>query len=131
MLALGLALALVFGFGAAGRMAIDLMTGLAEVRATAATYLPYVVALPLVAVFAFLFDGVFIGATRTAEMRNGMALALGVFLGAVAVLAPPLGNHGLWLALLLFMAARGVWLGACYLYIARRRGFVGTPGKPT
>ena len=97
MLALALALALALGFAAAGRTAIDLMTGLAEVRATAATYLPYVVALPLVAVFAFLFDGVFIGATRTAEMRNGMALALGVFLGAVALLAPPLGNHGLWL----------------------------------
>ncbi len=133
MLALALALALALGFAAAGRTAIDLMTGLAEVRATAATYLPYVVALPLVAVFAFLFDGVFIGATRTAEMRNGMALALGVFLGAVALLAPPLGNHGLWWAMLLFMAARGVWLGACYLYIARGRGFVvaRTPGKPT
>jgi MATE family multidrug resistance protein len=128
MLALALAVALALGFAGAGRTAIDLMTGLAEVRATAVTYLPYIVALPLVAVFAFLFDGVFIGATRTAEMRNGMALALGVFLGAVALLAP-LGNHGLWLAMVLFMAARGVWLGACYLYIARGHGFVGAPGQ--
>jgi multidrug resistance protein, MATE family len=91
------------------------------------TYLPYVVALPLIAVFAFLFDGVFIGATRTAEMRNGMALALVVFLAAVALLMPPLGNHGLWLAMLLFMAARGIWLGACYLHIERGRGFVPAP----
>jgi MATE family multidrug resistance protein len=132
VLALGLALVLVLAFAAGGRPAIDLMTGLAEVRATAMTYLPYVIALPLIAVFAFLFDGVFIGATRTAEMRNGMALALGVFLGAVVLLVPPLGNHGLWLALLLFMAARGVWLGACYVYIERGRGFVASrsPGAP-
>ena len=52
-------------------------------------------ALPLVAVWAFLFDGVFIGATRTAEMRNGMALALIVFLIAAWALMPILGNHGL------------------------------------
>jgi MATE family multidrug resistance protein len=94
------------------------------VRATALAYLPYVVALPLIAVFAFLFDGVFIGATRTAEMRNGMALALGVFLVAVALLMPPLGNHGLWLAMLLLMGTRGLWLGACYLQIDRNAGFV-------
>jgi MATE family multidrug resistance protein len=60
-------------------------------------------------------------------MRNGMALALGVFLGSVALLMPALGNHGLWLALLLFMAARGLWLGACYLRIDRTVGFVAAP----
>jgi multidrug resistance protein, MATE family len=131
-LALALALVLALAFAVGGRAGIDLMTGLAEVRATAMAYLPYVVALPLIAVFAFLFDGVFIGATRTAEMRNGMALALAVFLGAVALLMPPLGNHGLWLAMLLFMAARGIWLGACYLRIDRGRGFVSAPapGEP-
>ncbi len=64
------------------------MTGLAAVRASALTYLPYVTLLPLVAVWAFLFDGVFIGATRTPEMRNGMALALAVFLLAAWALMP-------------------------------------------
>jgi MATE family multidrug resistance protein len=126
-LALALALLLALAFAAGGRAGIDLMTGLAEVRATAIAYLPYIVALPLIAVFAFLFDGVFIGATRTAEMRNGMALALAVFLGAVALLMPPLGNHGLWFAMLLLMAARGIWLGACYLRIERGSGFVSAP----
>ena len=77
--------------------------------------------------FAFLFDGIFIGATRTAEMRNGMALSLAVFVGSVALLMPPLGNHGLWLAMLLLMAARGLWLGACYLHIERGAGFVAAP----
>ena len=133
ILALALAALLALAFALGGRMAIGVMTGLAEVRAVALSYLPYVIALPPVAVFAFLFDGVFIGATRTAEMRNGMALALAAFLGSVALLMPPFGNHGLWLAMLLFMAARGIWLGACYLHIQRRAGFVAGPvsGKPT
>ncbi|MGH6896380.1 MAG: MATE family efflux transporter [Geminicoccaceae bacterium] len=131
-LAVALAVLLVLAFAAGGGFGVELMTGLAEVRATAMNYLPYVVVLPLVAVFAFLFDGIFIGATRTAEMRNGMALALGVFLGSVALLMPPLGNHGLWLAMLLFMAARGLWLGACYLHIDRGAGFIAPiTDKPT
>jgi MATE family multidrug resistance protein len=132
-LALALALLLAAAFAAGGHYGIELMTGLPEVRALALTYLPYVIALPPVAVFAFLYDGVFIGATRTAEMRNGMALALAVFLGSVALLMPRLGNHGLWLAMLRFMAARGLWLGACYVYIERGAGFVVVPtrARPT
>ena len=133
-LALALALAVLFAlaFALGGGFAIELMTGLPEVRAAAMIYLPYVAILPLVAVFAFLFDGIFIGATRTAEMRNGMALALAVFLGAVALLMPPLANHGLWLAMLSLMAARGLWLGACYLRIERGSGFVAgaAPTRP-
>ncbi|HEX2365507.1 MAG TPA: MATE family efflux transporter, partial [Bradyrhizobium sp.] len=123
ILALALAALLALAFALGGRVAIAVMTGLAEVRAAAQSYLPYVVALPLIAVFAFLFDGVFIGATRTAEMRNGMAVALAAFLGAVALLMPAFGNHGLWLAMLVFMAARGIWLGVCYLRIDRGPGF--------
>jgi len=124
VLALGLALLLTLAFLLGGRTAIHLMTGLAAVRAAALVYLPYVIALPPVAVFAFLFDGVFIGATRTAEMRNGMVLALAVFLLSAWALMDPLGNHALWLAMLLFMAARGLWLGLVYLHIERGAGFV-------
>ena len=67
-------------------------------------------------------------AARPAEMRNGMAVALAAFLGAVALLMPPFGNHGLWLAMLVFMAARGIWLGACYLRIERARRVRRRPG---
>jgi MATE family multidrug resistance protein len=104
------------------------MTGLDTVRASALTYLPYLIGLPLVAVWAFLFDGVFIGATRTAEMRNGMALALLVFLLAAWALMPALGNHGLWLAMLLLMATRGLWLGLLYWRLERGPGFIAAPG---
>ena len=132
-LALVLALILALAFALGGRPAIALMTGLAPVRATALTYLPYLIALPPVAVFAFLFDGVFIGATRTAEMRNGMALALIVFLLAAWSLPPWLGNHGLWLAMLLLMAARGLWLGLLYWRLERGQGMIAAPaptGRP-
>ncbi len=104
------------------------MTGLDAVRASALVYLPYLIALPPVAVWAFLFDGVFIGATRTAEMRNGMALALAVFLLAAWALMPALGNHGLWLAMLLLMATRGLWLGLLYWRLERGPGFIVAPG---
>jgi MATE family multidrug resistance protein len=130
LLALVLAALLALAFALGGRVAIGIMTGLPAVRAAALEYLPYVIALPLIAVFAFLFDGVFIGATRTAEMRNGMAVALAAFLGAVALLVPPFGNHGLWLAMLVFMAARGLWLGTCYVRIERRAGFVAAGRRP-
>ncbi|HSA79321.1 MAG TPA: MATE family efflux transporter [Geminicoccaceae bacterium] len=128
--ALALALFMAAGFLLGGRAAIQLMTGLEAVRAAAFLYLPYVVALPPVAVFAFLFDGVFIGATRTAEMRNGMVLALAAFLLAAWGLMDPLGNHGLWLAMLLLMAVRGLWLGLVYLRIERGAGFVAALSKP-
>jgi Na+-driven multidrug efflux pump len=50
-----------------------------------------------------------------------------------SLLMPPFGNHGLWLAMLVLMAARGLWLVACYLRIERRSGFVAAPapGGPT
>ena len=109
-----LALVMTLAFALAGPGLVRLMTGLAEVRAEALVYLPWAVAMPAVAVWAFLLDGVFFGATRTAELRNGMALALLLFALAAAILLPSLGNHGLWLALLLFLAARGAILGMIY-----------------
>lgn len=103
----------VLAFGPVG---IRGMTGIEEVRATALTYLPYLIVSPLISVWAFLLDGVFIGATRTAEMRNGMAVSLVAFALAAWLLMPPLGNHGLWLAFLILMSARGLWLGVIYAH---------------
>ena len=96
------------------------------VRTEAFRHLPYLVVLPVVSVWAFLFDGVFIGATRTAVMRDGMILAFVVFAASAAALVPALGSHGLWTAFLAFMAWRGAWLGIAYLRIeAGSAGFAG------
>jgi MATE family multidrug resistance protein len=115
-LALGLALVLALAVVAFGPAGIRVMTGIEEVRATAMTYLPYLIVAPVISVWAFLFDGVFIGATRTAAMRNGMAVSLLAFWLAAWLLIPPLANHGLWLAFLLLMSARGLWLGVIWAH---------------
>jgi len=66
-----------------------------------------------------MLDGVFVGATRTRDMRNMMALSLAVYAVAVLVLSPSLGNHGLWLALMLSFVARAVTLGLRYPALER------------
>ena len=119
-----LALAMTLAFAALGGWGVRLMTGLPEVRAQAMAFLPYIVALPLASVWAFVFDGVYFGATRTAELRNGMAVSLALFAAIAVVLVPLLGNHGLWLSLLLFLAARALVLGLIYRRIERIAPFV-------
>ena len=95
------------------------MTGIETVRASAGAFLPWAIASPLVSVWSFQLDGIFIGATRTAEMRNGMIVSLAGFLALAAVLVPLWGNHGLWLAFLLFMALRALTLLAYFPRIGR------------
>jgi len=73
-------------------------------------------------VWSFQLDGVFIGATRTVEMRNGMIIALACYLAAATLLVPRLGNHGLWLAFMLLMVARAVPLALWYPRILRSLG---------
>ncbi|GAA3907358.1 MATE family efflux transporter [Halomonas cibimaris] len=103
--------ALCFALG--GNALIALLTGLPEVRATAADYLPWMVAMPLIAVWSYFFDGVFIGTTAVREMRNSIFIALAVYL-PVWWLTRPLGNHGLWLAFMAFMLVRSATLAAYY-----------------
>lgn len=118
---LGVSLALSMLFWIGGPLLVDLMTTQPPLRALAREYLPWLVALPLVGGWAFLLDGVFVGATLTREMRDTMLFAaLGVYLPAWWLLQP-LGNHGLWLAFLLFFAARGAGQ-AWVLWRLTRRG---------
>jgi MATE family multidrug resistance protein len=98
---------------------IDLLTAIEAVRETALDYRLVVAMLPVIAIWAFLFDGIFIGATRTAELRNAMVAAIVVYGVAAVVLVPAFGNPGLWTAMLLFLASRGLTLGLLY----RRAGF--------
>jgi len=103
----------------AGNSIIALFTDLAEVRAAASSYLPWLIVSPLVSVWSFQLDGIYIGATRTPEMRNGMIISLAVFLLACWLLISLWGNHGLWLAFTIFMAARGVTLALWYPRLER------------
>ncbi|MEX0607287.1 MAG: MATE family efflux transporter [Halofilum sp. (in: g-proteobacteria)] len=105
-----------------GPMFIGWMTDLPEVRERAGAYLAWMIAAPLISVWSFQLDGVFIGATRTAEMRNGMILSAIGFWLAVQVLVPWLGNHGLWLALMLFLGLRALTLGYWLPRLVRAQG---------
>jgi MATE family multidrug resistance protein len=104
---------------AAGGALIRTLTGIEAVRDSATAFLPWAIASPLVSVWSFQLDGIFIGATRTAEMRNGMIVSLAGFLALTAILVPLWGNHGLWLAFLLFMALRAATLAVWLPRLAR------------
>src|SRR3546814_14191632 len=97
-----------------GPLLIAVFTSLPDVRLSAETYLWWMIASPLISVWSFLLDGIFIGATRTAPMRNAMILSLAVFLLAVWLLVPPLGHPGPVPRLLPFLAARPGPLGPPY-----------------
>jgi len=106
-------------FAVFGPMAIDLMTTSEEVRTAARLYLLWVVVSPLLAVWAFILDGIFIGATRGPDLRNMMALSAAIYALSAAVLMPLWGNHGLWLALMISLVARAVTLGLRYPALER------------
>ncbi len=98
-------------FMLAGHTLIGWLTSITAVKVTAWRYLPWLWCLPLAAVWGFVLDGIFIGATRTRDMQNTMILsAIGVYL-PVWWLTRDWGNHGLWFALITLMLARAASMG--------------------
>jgi len=114
-----------FGFGIAttlltlalGPWLIDLMTASADVRLVAREYLLYAALASVIGVFAFAYDGIYVGATWTRDMRNLMIVSLALYLAVWWLLR--LGNTGLWLAILIYFGARGALQAARYPVLAR------------
>jgi MATE family multidrug resistance protein len=97
-----------------GPTLIRVLTDLPDVRSTAMQFLPWLVISPLVSVGSFLYDGVYVGATRSKEMRDIMLIStFAVFLPAWFLLQG-YGNHGLWLAFTIFMASRSIGMHVWY-----------------
>lgn len=119
LLSLVFAVALLLG----GQLFINLQSDIASVRDVAYRYLPYLVLLPPVAVWSYLLDGLFIGATRAREMRDAMLVAVGLSV-PLAWTLQGLGNHGLWLALLTFMGLRGLTLAYFAWRLTRARAWL-------
>ena len=115
--ALSLAYAAVFALW--GEAIIAGLTDQLPVRAAAGQQIALVAILPVVAVWSYQLDGIFIGATRTAEMMWTMMISFALFALLVAWLVPTGGNRGLWTAFVVFFALRGVGLGLCYPLIVR------------
>ena len=103
------ALAFALIYACFGEHIVALLTSLPALRELASHYIIWQVILPVVGVWCYLLDGMFIGATRGAEMRNSMAVAAAGF-GLTLLTVPYLGNHGLWLALAVFLLLRGLSL---------------------
>jgi len=113
-------------FTIAGHLFIAMQTDIPSVRETADIYLPYLAVLPLIAVWSYLLDGLFIGATRAREMRDGMLLTVLIVLPFAWVLQG-LGNHGLWISFLLFMALRSFTLWVIAWRLSKKNQWFGDP----
>ena len=114
-----LCVAFALGFALFGGAIVDLMATSEDVRSEGRVYLVYIVLVPLAGFAPFLLDGIFIGATRGPDMRNMMVVSFGVYVLAFVVLVPGLGNHGLWMAILISFVARGATLAWRYPAIER------------
>ena len=97
-----------------GAQLVGLFTGIEAVLESSARHLPWMMALPLLSVWSFQLDGIFIGVGHTREMRNAMLLSTAAYLALLAVLIPWLGNHGLFLGLSCFMVIRVATLWRYY-----------------
>ncbi|NTT85522.1 MATE family efflux transporter [Tabrizicola fusiformis] len=119
-----------WGFGGAALMSvafliaggpiIDLMTTAPDVREAARHYLPWLIAAPLIGVASWIYDGIFIGALMTREMLRAMFLSVLLYTLAVVALPLAMGNHGLWAALMVLNAARGLTMRAAFPRLFQR-----------
>ena len=119
----GVAIAFVLVYSLFGTWLINLLTDIEAVRTTAYLFLGWLVISPVLSVWSYLFDGIFIGATRSAEMRNTMLFSTIFCFLPAWYLFQPFENHGLWAALIVFMVARGVTMAVSYRSLLRRGAF--------
>ena len=103
-------MALAFGavYFIFGHEILSLLTDDTKVLDISNSYLLWAVAVPLAGTYAFIWDGLLIGLTRTRLMLLTMLVATAVFFSVCAVARPVMGNHGLWLAFVIYLAIRGI-----------------------
>ena len=111
-------------FGLLGTRLLYLFTDKSDLLIGARPYLIWITIAPFINSIAYIWDGVFVGATATTAMRNSMLASTMVFLLAYFLLKG-FGNHGLWLALTLFSMARGATL----TFFASKHIFSLSPGQ--
>ncbi|MEM9140519.1 MAG: MATE family efflux transporter [Pseudomonadota bacterium] len=118
--ALGLSVLMTLALMALETPLISLFTNVEAVRQAAHQHYVWAGLMPLVAVAAYQLDGVFVGATRSAEMRNAMVVSAALYLTSSAWIAGQWGNHGVWAGIWIFMALRGLTLAVQYKRLERR-----------
>ena len=105
---MSLVFTLIYAFG--GNVLLAILTNQKEIIEAAGQYYFWVLAIPLAGFAAFLWDGIYIGATASKEMRNTMFVATGIFFVIYYVFCNSLGNNALWLAIIAFLLARSLSL---------------------
>ncbi len=109
-------------YAAAGHGIIALLTGIPDVRAAAGQLLGWVVLMPMVSLWAYTYDGVYLAATRTTAMRNTVILSFIAYVALLYVLVPLYGSTGLWIALAVFLGLRGILLHLLFPALLRTIG---------
>ena len=99
---------------------IDELTNIDYLKFLTSNYIFWILVMPLISSFCYQFDGIFIGASQTAEMRNAMILSSIIFISSSNFLVSKFGNHGLWLALLFFMIIRSLTLNYYFNRILKK-----------
>ena len=102
------------------RYIINELTDLDYLRFLTFNYIIWIFIIPPVASICYQFDGIFIGASQTAEMRNGMIISIVLFVSSSHFLVNNFGNHGLWLSLLFFMIIRSITLNYYFNRILKK-----------
>jgi len=103
-----------------GNFILSILTNDVSIITTAQPYMLWIVFFPIISVAAFIWDGIYVGATASKAMRNSMVIiTLLIFLPVYYLIEPAMGNHGLWLAMMLFMGSRGMFLS----FMARKAVF--------
>jgi len=114
----GLVISLIYLFSF--EYIINKLTDLDYLRFLAFNYIIWVLIIPPIASICYQFDGIFIGASQTSEMKNGMIIAIILFISSSHFLVSNFGNHGLWLSLLFFMIIRSITLNYYFNRILKK-----------
>ena len=115
--ATGLVICIIFFFSK--NYFIITMTDLPDIREISFNFSYWVIIIPFAASFCFQFDGIFVGASQTTELRNAMIVSVAIYIFVSFFLIASFGNAGLWLSLCLFFIARALTL---FVYMPRIYG---------
>ena len=100
---------------------IEMMTDIPDIREISFAYSNWVVIIPFISSFCFQFDGIFVGASQTKELRNAMIISVGIYVLSSFYLLANFGNTGLWISLCIFFIARALTL---FVYLGKIIGRV-------
>jgi len=117
----GTAALLSLAFWLAGDLIINLLTDIETVRTTAKAYLPWIIALPLIGVWSFLLDGIFVGATQFKAMQNTMLFSVFIVFLPLWWLTQDYGNQGLWFSFIAIFVARALSGGYVYWSLCKHK----------